>query len=70
MNKFEFFASSNKFISRPKAISAFVEDPSKIILVSKVAALSAYTNLISRSNFSSNIFSTIGPGPHSEINES
>ena len=28
------------------------------------------TNLISRSNFSSNFFSTIGPGPHSEIKES
>ena len=51
-------------------MSAFVDDPSKIILVSRVAALSADTNSISRLNFSSNFFSTIGPGPHSEIKES
>ena len=65
-----FLASSNKFISRPKTISALVDVPSKIILVSKVAALSAAINSISWLNFSSNFFSIIGPGPHFEVNES
>ena len=39
-NKFDLCALSIKFISSPKTISAFVDDPSNTILDSNVAALS------------------------------
>ena len=63
-------AKSNKFISRPKTISALEVSPSKITLFNNVAALSTATNSISALCFSSNIFSIMGPGPHSDTKES
>ena len=62
-------AKSNKFISRPKTISALELSPSKIILFNNVAALSTATNSIS-AVFFFKYFSIIGPGPHSETKES
>ena len=44
--------------------------PSKITLFNNVAALSTATNSISALCFSSNIFSIMGPGPHSDTKES
>ena len=51
-------------------MSALVEDPSKIIFDSILAALSDDEKYISQLQLFSNFSFIIGPGPHSDINES